>query len=1279
VAEDNILPVEIVLIPPDAAQVRKAMSDIEAKVAASGRSIGQSTVGKLASSHVDQYYKQTSRIIKAHTKAIIEDNKRKAAQIVADDKAMRRSQEAEAARQVQYNKAWNQAILEDSKRNAAQILATEKALRTAQEAEAAQRVKMEKAWNQAIIEDNKRKAAQILAIDKQINAAKLAEQKRIAAVQLAADRAAQKELQKSSSEAIHAQAGLVSPQQRIANINAVKQAQKLATDELAKGNITLAQYSLLMKDAEKRLNLFELGNVRARGAVHQFIAKMASLTFELTGAIYGFGILAATLASPMFFGVNFLRKLEDTKFGIAAILLSMGSLNNRALQFPQALAAADEQVKLLAKDSINLSGTLDEFAKSFQAILAPGLAAGMRLDEIRKIAVAGTVAVKTIGLDAKQIVQEIRDLVAGGITAASSTLATSLGLTDADIKRAKLSSEGLFKFLSDKLDGFVKAAEQRPTTLSGKIEQTWEIFPQGLASQSKYAFDAMKDLFDLVASKIGVFEKVNGINQFKGFNPEFISNVKKVIDALTFALKVIAEVVSKLWDLRNVILAFAAAKVALNVLTLMTKAVKTYSAALAGAVVQQKLFSAFTLGGTVLEDISVVNTFSKTILSLVGKAGLIGIILWGIYEAWGWWKDRIDKPIQDARDAAKQAAEDLANNTEYQVALIKKQINELETRLKSLKGTPAKAPEEAVRNYFADTDKMIETYRNAVEKSTGASREALTKILNELITKRTVEADLVLKRLTTGSNVPNAERQNQIKNLEEALKGLYIELNKLQEPAESISDKIRRMDASLINARRSAKDLNAEFFKSYEEAAKASNAVVAIVQAQQDLVSLRKTHGATKEEEQQIAERTKQYKDAIDLLNLSLKYNIDLQKAKYRVLTANTKIDKEVAQQNYEHLKELIPLYGEQKKLLEDLAIDNEKLADPKLPKAIKEVVEKEKEYLQLLLGINEAQQEQIRNADPLAEKTRKYFAALNIKQTAQLQQHARGVSRTGALSAAQEQYDNETAALDKALADRFNDITDHNTKTAEADKAAQEAYLKAYEIYWQRREEITKRYNQDERKIQARNATLVLGDISSVLDSVSKVYAAESARQIKHITDKYTVLEDRVKEQADKQVITQDQANRKLNALEQQRVRETDAIGRKEFERQKRFQRAITIVNTASAVVRALADDLPWWARIANAAAAAAAGAAQLAVINSTSYQGGTPSTFGTTGSTGSTTNNTTNNTPHGITNIYILDSASNNTINVDDLIAQIKDRISNRGYILVTKQSSNGLELAK
>ncbi len=92
------------------------------------------------------------------------------------------------------------------------------------------------------------------------------------------------------------------------------------------------------------------------------------------------------------------------------------------------------------------AATSEELVNTFRALLGPGLGAGMDVDQIIQLTTTGVNAVKSLGLDGTQLVQELRDLVQGGIQPASSTLATALGLTDKDIEAAKSSSQGLFNF-----------------------------------------------------------------------------------------------------------------------------------------------------------------------------------------------------------------------------------------------------------------------------------------------------------------------------------------------------------------------------------------------------------------------------------------------------------------------------------------------------------------------------------------------------------------------------------------------------------------------------------------------------------------------------------------------------------------------------------------------------------------------------------------------------------------------------------------------------------------
>ena len=168
---------------------------------------------------------------------------------------------------------------------------------------------------------------------------------------------------------------------------------------------------------------------------------------------------------------DFSMNMETNRIGMAGILSSMTQLNGEALQWNDALAISANLIDRMNTEALRTAATSEELVNTFRALLGPGLSAGMDLSQIQQLTTVGVNAVKSLGLEGTQLVQELRDLVQGGIQPASSTLATALGLTDADIKAAKQSSEGLFKFLMDRLQGFERASSETPKTLRGLIDQ----------------------------------------------------------------------------------------------------------------------------------------------------------------------------------------------------------------------------------------------------------------------------------------------------------------------------------------------------------------------------------------------------------------------------------------------------------------------------------------------------------------------------------------------------------------------------------------------------------------------------------------------------------------------------------------------------------------------------------------------------------------------------------------------------------------------------------------
>lgn len=238
-------------------------------------------------------------------------------------------------------------------------------------------------------------------------------------------------------------------------------------------------------------------------------------------------------------GLNFARSMETNKVGMAGILSSMTTLKGENLEWNKALAISDSIIKDLNKSAIETAASSEELVGAFRALLAPGLGAGMSIDEIKSLTVTGVNAVKSMGLNSAQVVQELRDLVQGGIQPASSTLATSLGLKDADIKRAKESSEGLFKFLMKRLEGFALASKETTKTIEGMENAIQE----GLVASISGAMSPVIKIYRETLEQIMAIM----FNADGGYNEEFLETLDDIythLGKLFKGLKNIADFLS---------------------------------------------------------------------------------------------------------------------------------------------------------------------------------------------------------------------------------------------------------------------------------------------------------------------------------------------------------------------------------------------------------------------------------------------------------------------------------------------------------------------------------------------------------------------------------------------------------------------------------------------------------------------------------------------------------------------------------------------------------------
>lgn len=224
--------------------------------------------------------------------------------------------------------------------------------------------------------------------------------------------------------------------------------------------------------------------------------QAAGLVTALTG-LYGLADMSAELIKRPF---EFAKGMETNSLGIAGILQSMTELNGKQLEWNQAMSISQGILHDLNDAALRTAATSEDLVEAFRALLGPGLAAGMDIDQLKEFTTVGVNAVKSLGLPRNQIVQELRDLVQGGIRPQSSTLAVALGLTDADIAAAKASSEGLFDFLMKRMKGFERSNLETPKTMAGLMDQISEGYTRSAATGTEELYNYYKETLGKVAN-----------------------------------------------------------------------------------------------------------------------------------------------------------------------------------------------------------------------------------------------------------------------------------------------------------------------------------------------------------------------------------------------------------------------------------------------------------------------------------------------------------------------------------------------------------------------------------------------------------------------------------------------------------------------------------------------------------------------------------------------------------------------------------------------------------
>lgn len=286
-------------------------------------------------------------------------------------------------------------------------------------------------------------------------------------------------------------------------------------DELGrftKGPAASASFGSFFKGWEGGLN-------KTIGLARSLYVQLAALAALAGGA----GLFAAFVKQ----GIDFNSQIQTSKLGIASLIATLGELRNQAgvkLVGVEALMAAiplaNDQIRKLRIAGLETAATTRELIQGFQTAIGPGLAAGLKLDEVRQLTVDLTQAATALGVPLQELGQEVRAILSGDINS-DARVAKALGLTNQMVKNWREQNK-LAEELNKRLVVFRSSGSEIAKTFAGVTSN----FKEALEVISG---DSTTKATDQIASRLDKVTKSLVDTKNLGLTPE-IAKLAAVID-----------------------------------------------------------------------------------------------------------------------------------------------------------------------------------------------------------------------------------------------------------------------------------------------------------------------------------------------------------------------------------------------------------------------------------------------------------------------------------------------------------------------------------------------------------------------------------------------------------------------------------------------------------------------------------------------------------------------------------------------------------------------------
>lgn len=238
--------------------------------------------------------------------------------------------------------------------------------------------------------------------------------------------------------------------------------------------------------------------------------------------------------------IQFASALESAQLGAAGLFTAVGLVENSAgiaLRGVEALNEAEkisaDQLRQLRVEGLKTAATFDQLAETFQVAVAPGLQAGLTVDEIRQFTVQISQAASALGLEQRQLAEEIRSILTATQRPGQTRIADALGLSREDVRRATQAGN-LFGTLQERFSAFSIAGTRALSTFNARLSNAIDALFLLSNTGAEQFFQSLKDILqDVVDVAVDINRETNELR----VNPEAVQVFREIFDALSRSLE----------------------------------------------------------------------------------------------------------------------------------------------------------------------------------------------------------------------------------------------------------------------------------------------------------------------------------------------------------------------------------------------------------------------------------------------------------------------------------------------------------------------------------------------------------------------------------------------------------------------------------------------------------------------------------------------------------------------------------------------------------------------